>query len=374
MMTVSTGEILVYLAGGRWDGVAGTDRQMATALAGSVPVLWVDPPVPFMDVARGRLKRSDPSVIGFDKVASNICRLRVPGPPGLTRALMRSIAGANLSRRVRQVVRASGSDVGAVVVATPQSRFPRGVSGRRVYYVTDNWAAGAAMMGLSQRRIERLSSMNLGDADVVVAVTPDLMQLLVAQSIDSSAIPLMLPNGCVPMPVDGSDSPPDDVPTEPFAIVVGQINERLNLTLLGAVADRGIPLVVVGPRTERDPSMTDELDRLFSRSSVHWLGPRSADKLPRYLQSASVGLTPYVDNAFNRSSFPLKTLEYLAAGLPVVSSDLPAVRWLDTDFMGLLLFSWAVWQCRAQAAAGEHRHGDEGFGCVESVGAFGQCS
>ena len=40
----------------------------------------------------------------------------------------------------------------------------------------------------------------------------------------------------------------------------------------------------------------------------------------------------------------------------------------------LLLFSWAVWQCRAQAAAGEHRHGDEGFGCVESVGAFGQCS
>jgi hypothetical protein len=31
-------------------------------------------------------------------------------------------------------------------------------------------------------------------------------------------------------------------------------------------------------------------------------------------------------------------------------------------------------ECRAQAAAGEHGHGDEGFGCVESVGAFGQCS
>jgi hypothetical protein len=40
----------------------------------------------------------------------------------------------------------------------------------------------------------------------------------------------------------------------------------------------------------------------------------------------------------------------------------------------LLLFSWAVRECRAQAAAGEHGHGDEGFGCVESVGAFGQCS
>src|SRR5664280_1975615 len=44
------------------------------------------------------------------------------------------------------------------------------------------------------------------------------------------------------------------------------------------------------------------------------------------------------------------------------------------EMSDLLLFSWAVRECRAKAAAGEHGHGDEGFGCVESVGAFGQCS
>src|SRR5664280_1072533 len=44
------------------------------------------------------------------------------------------------------------------------------------------------------------------------------------------------------------------------------------------------------------------------------------------------------------------------------------------ELQDLLLFSWAVRECRAKAAAGEHGHGDEGFGCVESVGAFGQCS
>src|SRR5664279_1098695 len=49
-------------------------------------------------------------------------------------------------------------------------------------------------------------------------------------------------------------------------------------------------------------------------------------------------------------------------------------RNIHVGLSDLLLFSWAVWQCRAQAAAGEHRHGDEGSGCVESVGAFGQCS
>ena len=47
--------------------------------------------------------------------------------------------------------------------------------------------------------------------------------------------------------------------------------------------------------------------------------------------ASAVGLVPYTDTQFNRASFPLKTLEYLAAGLPVVSSDLPSVRWLATD-------------------------------------------
>ena len=65
----------------------------------------------------------------------------------------------------------------------------------------------------------------------------------------------------------------------------------------------------------------------------------------------------------------------LGIGLAIVCAQRgqPLMIIADTN-LGLLLFSWAVWQCRAQAAAGEHRHGDEGFGCVESVGAFGQCS
>ena len=54
------------------------------------------------------------------------------------------------------------------------------------------------------------------------------------------------------------------------------------------------------------------------------------DELPRYLQLMDVGIVPYVDSAFNRSSFPLKTLEYLAAGRPVVATGLPSVRWLES--------------------------------------------
>jgi teichuronic acid biosynthesis glycosyltransferase TuaH len=44
-----------------------------------------------------------------------------------------------------------------------------------------------------------------------------------------------------------------------------------------------------------------------------------------------VGITPYTGSPFNLASFPLKTLEYLSAGRPVVSTDLPGSRWLLDD-------------------------------------------
>jgi glycosyltransferase involved in cell wall biosynthesis len=48
-----------------------------------------------------------------------------------------------------------------------------------------------------------------------------------------------------------------------------------------------------------------------------------------------VGIVPYRDSAFNRGSFPIKTLEYLAAGRGVVATDLPSIRWLMTDLVAV---------------------------------------
>jgi len=56
---------------------------------------------------------------------------------------------------------------------------------------------------------------------------------------------------------------------------------------------------------------------------VRWVGPQPYGALPGYLRLMDVGVVPYRDSAFNRGSFPLKTLEYLAAGRGVVATD----RW-----------------------------------------------
>jgi teichuronic acid biosynthesis glycosyltransferase TuaH len=64
---------------------------------------------------------------------------------------------------------------------------------------------------------------------------------------------------------------------------------------------------------------------------VRYTGRVPPADVPGYLAAIDIGITPYTSSEFNRASFPLKTLEYLAAGRPVVSSDLPGARWLHDD-------------------------------------------
>jgi len=119
----------------------------------------------------------------------------------------------------------------------------------------------------------------------------------------------------------------------PVAGFVGRINDRTDLSLLEAIADRGRSLLLVGPK---DPAFEpDRFDALRQRRNVRWVGPKPFEALPGYFRVLDVGVVPYRDSPFNRGSFPLKTLEYLAAGRAVVATDLPAIRWLATDLVSV---------------------------------------
>ena len=119
----------------------------------------------------------------------------------------------------------------------------------------------------------------------------------------------------------------------PIAGFVGHINGRTDLALLEAIATAGASLLLIGPR---DPAFEPaRFEALAARPNVSYLGPQPFDELLPYLKKIDVGIVPYANTRFNRNSYPMKTLEYLAAGRPVVSTPLPAVRSLETDLVAL---------------------------------------
>ncbi len=314
--------LVVYVPGGRWNGVPGTDRRLVEALAEKVDVLWVEPPASFVTRGAGAEGGAAPS--GVDIVAPGVFRVSTRVIPGASRPVLRRMADAAVSRRIRSAISTLGSPVFAIVVASPRGSFPEGVDGLRVLYVTDDWPAGAEMMGLARASVIEGLVDSLRRADLVAAVTPGLLSEVLKYD-ERERRTVVLPNGCVIPPRETGRGQ-----RRPVAGLVGQLNERLDVDALEAVQARGIGIVVIGPRTERREDVTRRLDRFLGLPSVDWLGAVPPASLPAHLAHLSVGLTPYADSPFNRSSFPLKTLEYLASGLPVVSTDLPAVRELDT--------------------------------------------
>ncbi|MEJ7605549.1 MAG: glycosyltransferase [Bryobacteraceae bacterium] len=77
--------------------------------------------------------------------------------------------------------------------------------------------------------------------------------------------------------------------------------------------------IMVGPVLKIDPAS------LPKAANVHYLGGKSYRELPAYLGGWDVAMLPFAHNESTRFISPTKTPEYLAAGLPVVSTSITDV-------------------------------------------------
>ncbi len=104
----------------------------------------------------------------------------------------------------------------------------------------------------------------------------------------------------------------------------GVIDERLDIALVTRLADShpDWQIVMVGPVVKIDPA------QLPRRDNLHWLGQRSYTLLPYLLHGWDLCILPFALNASTRFISPTKTLEYMAAGKPVVSTAVRDVAWL----------------------------------------------
>lgn len=111
----------------------------------------------------------------------------------------------------------------------------------------------------------------------------------------------------------------------------GVIDERLDRDLVAHLADSRSDwqIVMVGPVVKIDPVS------LPQRANLHWLGMQSYARLPFLLAEWDVCLLPFALNEATRFISPTKTLEYMAAGKPVVSTAVHDVATLYGDVVAV---------------------------------------
>jgi glycosyltransferase involved in cell wall biosynthesis len=197
-----------------------------------------------------------------------------------------------------------------------------------VYHCVDDIAAQPGVDAESFRAAEARFAAR---ADLVLASAPALAarmrtlndNVLDAPNVaDTAAFAAALQPG----PVD----PALDALPHPRIVFTGAVvATKLDVGLLVDVA-RARPdwsFALVGPTGMGDPST--DVSALRDIPNIHLLGGRHHAALPGVLRGADAGIIPYASNQLTASIFPMKVYEYLAAGLPVVATELPALAGVD---------------------------------------------
>ncbi len=135
---------------------------------------------------------------------------------------------------------------------------------------------------------------------------------------------ILLGNGVEMAHFDTPRALPADLAALPRPLIgyVGLLSHFLDFNVLEAVRRnrRGGTVVLVGPGTPATDAAVADFAR---RDGVAVLGPRPYADVPAYMQGLDVGLIPFrADDPFVQGINPNKVYQYLAAGLPVLTTPL----------------------------------------------------
>ena len=197
-----------------------------------------------------------------------------------------------------------------------------------IYYCVDEYTA---FTGVAAGSLERLEDRLLDRADLVVVSADRLMErkrsknpnvVLIRHGVDVDHFRRALDSETV-VPREIRDLP------RPVIGFFGLLADWVDVKTMARVA-REFPegsLVVIG-------SVTTDASELSALPNVHLLGRKPYADLPAYCKGFDVALNPFLINELTLNANPLKVREYLAAGLPVVSSAIPEVEALDACLIG----------------------------------------
>jgi glycosyltransferase involved in cell wall biosynthesis len=178
--------------------------------------------------------------------------------------------------------------------------------------------------GKDHRLISASETRTLSVCDSVFVVSDRLLETKTAVSPKEI---LLLRNGVDFGLFSTAQDPRTELPAEmcdlprPVAGYVGNIYDRLDQELVARTAET-LPhwsFVFVG-------LVRCDVERLSRMSNIHFLGMHTPARLPGFMKGFDVGIIPHRVDSFTVCQNPVKLYEYLAAGLPIVSTALPELE------------------------------------------------
>ena len=310
-----------------WGGDPTSKTHIMRILSESNRILWVNsigmrrPGVSGRDLRRvaTKLRRA---TAGLVRVTPNlaVCNplvLPLPGVPGVDR-----LNTLLLTASIRSYARTAGLRRPILWTYLPNTVGLVGRLGesRVVYHCVDEYSAFA---GVPRAALRRMEEELCRKADVVVTTSESLCRerarfnprtFFVSHGVDVAHFARAL---------DPETTPPADAAgfARPVVGFFGLLAEWIDLALIREIARRrpAWTIALIGKATV-------DLAPLHGLANVHVLGQKPYETLPAYCRAFDVGIIPFRIEELTLKANPLKLREYLAAGLPVVSSDLPEVR------------------------------------------------
>lgn len=296
----------------RWGTVFDRPQQIMTRLAHNYKIIYVEEPVCTGDV-----------YIAATQVAPNVKVLvphTVENGLGFNDAQM-AVIGPMLKSWL--IYHADVEDGYGFWFYTPQALPLKDAFGPEflVFDIMDEFIPSPSIVKDRETELIRI-------ADIVIAEGPSLTRA----NIEARPDILSLPSGVdavhySPTRVSEAEAAARKVDSlqhhipHPRLGYFGTINDRIDIDLITEITstDPRWHVVMVGPFEGLDPSDIPQ------RQNLHWLGAQPYSLLPKMVHGWDVCLIPFnVDDSTVLCS-PTKTLEYLAAEKPVVSTGVPDV-------------------------------------------------
>lgn len=318
-----------------WSGDPLSKTHLMRNLARDNRILWVNsigyrtPTVSKADVSRA-FKKLKAATNSLSEPEPNIFVLNPLAVPVYGQPRIRDLNRKLLRFQVKRAMRMLGFQRPINFVFNPAAAVIAGELGEDqiIYYCVDEYTA---FSGVSSSSLGELEEHLLRRADLVI-VSADLLYeskspfnertVIVRHGVDFDHFRKALDPTTI-VPAEIADLP------HPVIGFFGLIADWVDVDLMAHVA-RQFPqgsLVVVGKAT----TSTAVLEQL---PNVHLLGRKPYETLPAYCKGFDVALMPFRINELTLNANPLKVREYLAAGLPVVSTAIPEVEILGLCRIG----------------------------------------